>query len=243
MCAHDADAVTGPTVRIDKGRSGPAAAPVMEHDLIPPALDYRKWVGHGLGEVARLTGRLHDAIDRGDRAGARTAWLLAHLQYERLGGAYDAFGDADQAINGTDAGEVRGSEFHVDLGVVVDRERLHRPARVTRSTEGDDAQADRGQRGHADEMAECSNQAARASAHAPLDSPFVAAWAPNQLRWVRAQDQARTLQARSPAAHVAGDEPDAMALLFRALRKVGAQEQADALATRAAAHAPSTTRT
>ncbi|MDH6212841.1 iron uptake system EfeUOB component EfeO/EfeM [Streptomyces pseudovenezuelae] len=42
--------------------------------------------------------------DRGDLAGARTAWLPAHLEYERLGAAHDAFGDADGEINGTDAG-------------------------------------------------------------------------------------------------------------------------------------------
>ncbi|MGW5433273.1 EfeM/EfeO family lipoprotein [Streptomyces sp. NPDC004059] len=100
----DADAVTGPTVRITGGQRGPGAAPVSEHDLIPPALSYQKWVGTGLDEVVRLTTKLNDAIDRGDLAAARSAWLPAHLQYERLGAAYDAFGDADAAINGTDAG-------------------------------------------------------------------------------------------------------------------------------------------
>ncbi|MEU9450208.1 EfeM/EfeO family lipoprotein [Streptomyces sp. NPDC048277] len=104
----DADAVTGPTVRITEGRSGPAAAPVTEHDLIPPALAYQKWVGSGLSEVVRLTTALRDAIDRGDLGAARTAWLPAHLQYERMGAAYDAFGDADGAINGTDAGLAGG---------------------------------------------------------------------------------------------------------------------------------------
>ncbi|MGW7821671.1 EfeM/EfeO family lipoprotein [Streptomyces puniciscabiei] len=100
----DADAVTGPTVHITGGQRGPGAAPVSEHDLIPPALAYQKWVGAGLDEVVRLTSRLKDAIDRGDLAAARSAWLPAHLEYERLGAAYDAFGDADAAVNGTDAG-------------------------------------------------------------------------------------------------------------------------------------------
>ncbi|WP_407700624.1 EfeM/EfeO family lipoprotein [Streptomyces endophyticus] len=101
---EDADAVTGPTVRIRKGRSGPAAAPVTTHDLIPPAIAYQKWVGEGLDKVARLAETLRDAVDRGDLGAARTAWLPAHLQYERMGAAYDAFGDADGRINGTDAG-------------------------------------------------------------------------------------------------------------------------------------------
>ncbi|MGV9562905.1 EfeM/EfeO family lipoprotein [Streptomyces sp. NPDC003480] len=100
----DADAVTGPTVRITAGTPGPAAAPVTVHDLIPLAIDYQKWVAGGLDQVVRLTGRLQDAIDRGDLDAARSAWLPAHLEYERLGAAYDAFGDADGQINGTDAG-------------------------------------------------------------------------------------------------------------------------------------------
>ncbi|ANP51339.1 iron uptake system component EfeO [Streptomyces griseochromogenes] len=100
----DADAVTGPTVHVTSGRRGPGAAPVTEHDLIPPALAYQKWVGGGLDEVVRLTAELRRAVDRGDLAGARAAWLPAHLEYERLGAAYDAFGDADGQINGTDAG-------------------------------------------------------------------------------------------------------------------------------------------
>jgi iron uptake system component EfeO len=100
----DADALTGPTVRVVGGTASPAAVPVTEHDLIPPTLGYQTWVGQGLDEVVRLTGRLRAAIDRGDLAAARSAWLPAHLEYERLGAAYDAFGDADQAVNGTDAG-------------------------------------------------------------------------------------------------------------------------------------------
>ncbi|MEU2711356.1 EfeM/EfeO family lipoprotein [Streptomyces sp. NPDC007205] len=100
----DADAVTGPSVHITAGQRGPGAAPVTQHDLIPPSLAYQKWVGGGLDDAVRLTTRLRDAIGRGDLAGARSAWLPAHLEYERLGAAYDAFGDADTEINGTDAG-------------------------------------------------------------------------------------------------------------------------------------------
>lgn len=100
----DADAVTGPSVHITGGVRGPGAAPVTQHDLIPAALAYQKWVGAGLDDTVRFTGRLKDAIDRGDLAAARSAWLPAHLAYERLGAAYDAFGDADGEINGTDAG-------------------------------------------------------------------------------------------------------------------------------------------
>lgn len=102
----DADAVTGPTVRITGGKvkGGPAAVPVTQQDLIPPTLAYQKWIQARTVELARKTDTLRDAIDRGDLAAARKDWLPAHLVYERMGAAYGTFGDADAAINGTTAG-------------------------------------------------------------------------------------------------------------------------------------------
>ncbi|MFI0943551.1 EfeM/EfeO family lipoprotein [Streptomyces sp. NPDC021020] len=98
----DTDAVTGPTVVVPgKQPQGPAAAPVNQHDLIPPTLDYQKWVGGRIDELAAGTVKLRADIDRGDLAAARTDWLTAHLVYERMGAAYDTFGDADGLINGT----------------------------------------------------------------------------------------------------------------------------------------------
>ncbi|MFF7288515.1 EfeM/EfeO family lipoprotein [Streptomyces griseorubiginosus] len=103
----DADAVTGPTVRITGGgkvRSGPAAVPVTQQELIPPTLAYQKWIGARTVELARRTDVLRAAVDRGDLAAARAAWLPAHLVYERMGAAYGTFGDADAEIDGTTAG-------------------------------------------------------------------------------------------------------------------------------------------
>ncbi|GAA3775782.1 EfeM/EfeO family lipoprotein [Streptomyces coacervatus] len=102
----DADAVTGPTVHITGGhvKSGPAALPVTQQELIPPTLAYQKWIQARTVELAQKTDVLRDAIDRGDLAAARAAWLPAHLVYERMGAAYGTFGDADSAINGTTAG-------------------------------------------------------------------------------------------------------------------------------------------
>ncbi|MFR0354377.1 EfeM/EfeO family lipoprotein [Streptomyces sediminimaris] len=104
--ADDADAITGPTVRITGStvRSGPAAVPVTQQDLIPPTLAYQKWIQARTVDLARRTGALRDAIDRGDLTAARKDWLTAHLVYERMGAAYGTFGDADTAINGTTAG-------------------------------------------------------------------------------------------------------------------------------------------
>ncbi|MFE6684852.1 imelysin family protein [Streptomyces sp. NPDC057743] len=105
----DASAVTGPTVRVaGPGRGGPAAAPITQHDLIGPALDYQKWVAGGLGTLVRQTAALRTAVAAGDPAAARAAWLPAHLTYERLGAAYGEFGDADKKINGTTAGLAGG---------------------------------------------------------------------------------------------------------------------------------------
>lgn len=109
-CVPDeADAVTGPTVRVTTGGArGPAAAAVTQQDLVPPSIAYQKWVSGGLGRVVTLTTGLRDAVDRGDLDAARRAWLPAHLEYERLGAAYGAFGDADGVINGTEAGLQKG---------------------------------------------------------------------------------------------------------------------------------------
>lgn len=94
--------MSGPTVTVGgKHPQGPAAAPVNQHDLIPPTLAYQKWVGQRIGDLAAGTGTLKGDIDRGDLAAARRDWLSAHLVYERMGAAYDTFGDADAAINGT----------------------------------------------------------------------------------------------------------------------------------------------
>nr|WP_202447743.1 EfeM/EfeO family lipoprotein [Streptomyces sp. SID5468] len=107
----DGDAVIGPTVRVPgHAVSGPAAVPVTQHDLIPPAIAYQKWIGARLGDLADAVATLRSDVDRGDLDAARTAWLPAHLVYERLGAAYGTFGDADKAINGTTAGLPKGAD-------------------------------------------------------------------------------------------------------------------------------------
>ncbi|GHJ40724.1 EfeM/EfeO family lipoprotein [Streptomyces sp. TS71-3] len=102
----DAAAVTGPVVHIGGTAhdSNPAAVPVDQHELIPPTLDYQKWIGGRMADLDDATGALRSTVRSGDLAAARTAWLKAHLVYERMGAAYGTFGDADGAINGTDAG-------------------------------------------------------------------------------------------------------------------------------------------
>ncbi|MEW2544347.1 EfeM/EfeO family lipoprotein [Streptomyces sp. NPDC047002] len=103
---EDTDAVDGPVVKVAKGPAagGPAVSPVNQHDVIPPTLTYQKWVADGFKGVLGKVDTLRAAVDGGDLAAARKAWLPAHLAYTRLGGAYGAFGDLGGAVDGTDAG-------------------------------------------------------------------------------------------------------------------------------------------
>jgi iron uptake system component EfeO len=103
---QDTDAMKGPTVTVPggAGTSGPAVVPVTQQDLIPPTLAYQSWVSGQLPSLVSAVDALRATLDRGDPAAARTAWLTAHLDYERLGAAYGTFGDLDQSINGTTRG-------------------------------------------------------------------------------------------------------------------------------------------
>jgi iron uptake system component EfeO len=100
---EDTEAIVGPSVRITGGHggSGPAVEPVTTNDLLAPIRAYRDHVIGGLATLATSTGTLSAAVRSGDRASSEAAWLAAHLNYERLGAAYGAFGDSDGAINGT----------------------------------------------------------------------------------------------------------------------------------------------
>lgn len=102
-CATEqGDPVVGPSVRINGGpqRGTPAVVPVTANDLLDPLKQYQSYVQNGLDELVTRTSELQDAVHSGDLGAARSAWLPAHLTYERLGAAYDAFGEVDKKING-----------------------------------------------------------------------------------------------------------------------------------------------
>ncbi|GAA3096079.1 EfeM/EfeO family lipoprotein [Pseudonocardia yunnanensis] len=107
----EADAVVGPTVRISGSGlpSNPAVVPVTQEDLYGPTKAYEAQVLTGIDALVRDSGLLTEAVHRGDRGASETAWLTAHLSYERLGAAYGAFGDAATAIDGTTAGLAGGT--------------------------------------------------------------------------------------------------------------------------------------
>jgi iron uptake system component EfeO len=102
-CLPDgADLETGPSVTIKDGpaRGATAIAPVSETDLAPAVKTYRAHVATGLAALAANVGSLRTALGSGDRARSRAAWLAAQLAYNRLGAAYDTFGDSADAIDG-----------------------------------------------------------------------------------------------------------------------------------------------
>jgi iron uptake system component EfeO len=82
----------------------PGVVPVTSKDLDPIAKKYQAWVITQLPKLLTDSRTLETQLATGDLAAARAGWLTAHLDYERLGAAYGAFGDADAAINGRPAG-------------------------------------------------------------------------------------------------------------------------------------------
>jgi iron uptake system component EfeO len=102
---EDFDAITGPTVTVSGHvRGTPAIMPITRNDLFGPARTYHEWIATGLGTLARRSAALAADVRGGNLARAKADWLTAHLTYETLGAAYDAFGDFDGEINGTTAG-------------------------------------------------------------------------------------------------------------------------------------------
>jgi iron uptake system component EfeO len=122
----DSDPVTGPTVHVgpvtgkaNAGTSGgtsgdvlgPATAGVVavtRADLTGPVKQYQDYVAAGLAKLLPLTKQVSADVAAGDLVAARADWVVAHQQYERLGGAYDAFGDLGDEIDGLPSGLAGG---------------------------------------------------------------------------------------------------------------------------------------
>jgi iron uptake system component EfeO len=102
---EDTDPVRGPAVRIGgHATSNPGAVPLTSTDLLGPLKAYQAYLVRGVATLVTRTDALAAAVRSGDLAGARGAWVTAHMSYETLGAAYGAFGDYDGEINGGTAG-------------------------------------------------------------------------------------------------------------------------------------------
>ena len=86
----------------------PGIAPLPDLDLDAPVTAYRAYVKAGLPPLLAATKQLAADVNAGNLAKAHEDWLPAHLAYERLGAAYNSFGDFDGAINGTTEGLAGG---------------------------------------------------------------------------------------------------------------------------------------
>jgi high-affinity iron transporter len=75
--------------------------PVDAHELQVATSTYRASVTQWLQRLGSGTDALGLAVKSGQLARARQLWLPAHLDYERLGGAYDTFAEFNAEINGT----------------------------------------------------------------------------------------------------------------------------------------------
>jgi high-affinity iron transporter len=88
--------VTGPPI------SGTYSyTPVDPHQLQLATSTYRANVTQWLQRLGSATDALESAVKSGQLSHARQLWLRAHLDYERLGGAYGAFGPLAAEINGS----------------------------------------------------------------------------------------------------------------------------------------------
>ena len=98
---QDFDPIKGPTVTVSGHTPGTAAIlPVTYNDLYSLVKEYAQYTESGLQVLARETTRLAADVHGRNLAAAKRDWLTAHLQYETLGAAYDAFATFDDEIDG-----------------------------------------------------------------------------------------------------------------------------------------------
>jgi high-affinity iron transporter len=95
--------VTGPPVK-----STPWYIPVNPDDLGAAVDTYRASVTAGLTTLVADTDTLEQLVDADQLTAAKSQWLVAHLDYERLGAAYDTFGPFDDEIDGRADGLPQG---------------------------------------------------------------------------------------------------------------------------------------
>ena len=105
-CAFfDGTALTSQTYHVPGDTAGPhGMSPITDLDLQDPVGDYRSYVQQSLPGLLADSEKLDADLDSGNLAQARADWLPAHLDYERLGAAYDTFGDYDDEIDGRAGG-------------------------------------------------------------------------------------------------------------------------------------------
>ncbi len=109
----------GPVVRVSSSTASAAArtpgvVPVTFAELVEPTKAYQAWITSRLPMLLTQVRALRAAVAKGPSAtaAAKAAWLRAHMTYETLGAAYDAFGPLDAKINGAPVGSQTWREDH-----------------------------------------------------------------------------------------------------------------------------------
>lgn len=74
--------------------------PLTGIDLRIPINNYIAWLTGRLPTLNEQIEQLRTSVRSGDVVAAKRDWLRAHLTYETLGGAYGAYGETGDAING-----------------------------------------------------------------------------------------------------------------------------------------------
>jgi high-affinity iron transporter len=81
--------------------SGPVAVkPVTVSELAGPNKEYQAYAAGQLAALAQAVTRIEADLRGGDIAAAKTDWLTAQLDWERVGASYDSFGTLGLAVDG-----------------------------------------------------------------------------------------------------------------------------------------------
>jgi hypothetical protein len=81
-------------------RGGPGVVPVSYSQTLTATQEARSYIISGLATESQQAGVLAADLTSGDLTDARSAWLTAHLTWEKLGSAYGMFGTYDDEIDG-----------------------------------------------------------------------------------------------------------------------------------------------
>ena len=90
------------------GSAPVAVKPVTVAELTPPNKLYQAYAAAQLKDLASQVAAIKTDLGKQDIARAKTDWLAAQLDWERVGASYDSFGDLGLAVDGLPTGFVKG---------------------------------------------------------------------------------------------------------------------------------------
>ena len=98
----DGKSGTSSTIRVSgtTGEAAPGYPATPDLALQTPVREYSAWIESRLPTLVADCRTLNADVAAGNVPAAKQAWLTAHLDYERLGAAYNAFGDFDDELDG-----------------------------------------------------------------------------------------------------------------------------------------------